>query len=154
MVLAPTPRTEEVPPGPGSQILPTPGHSPLVATLDVSARLADIAAPEGADESATYVPASMAAAMAKCRAVLCSTTSSLRNTVDASNAAVALCVISRLPSTLGWISRAIPRPDRRSTSASVAPRTGSLVRTAWTNARQPSRRRAGSFPAGAGDHLG
>ncbi len=31
MVLVPTPRTEEEPPAPDSQILPTPGHSPFVA---------------------------------------------------------------------------------------------------------------------------
>ena len=35
MVLGPTPRTEEEPPGPGSQILPTPGHSPLVDSASV-----------------------------------------------------------------------------------------------------------------------
>src|SRR5271155_6246277 len=45
MVLSPTPRTEEAPPDPGSQILPTPCHSPLVDTLDASVRLADVAAP-------------------------------------------------------------------------------------------------------------
>ncbi len=53
MVLDPTPRTEEAPPGPGSQILPTPGHSPLVATLDASVRLADVAAAAAVVESAT-----------------------------------------------------------------------------------------------------
>src|SRR5208283_904504 len=38
MVLAPTPRTEEAPPGPGSQILPTPGQTPLDEVLaDVAA---------------------------------------------------------------------------------------------------------------------
>ena len=36
MVLEPTPRTEEAPPGPGSHILPTPGHTPLVVTLDAN----------------------------------------------------------------------------------------------------------------------
>ena len=37
MVLSPTPRTEEEPPGPGSQILPTPGHTPLELDADVAA---------------------------------------------------------------------------------------------------------------------
>src|ERR1700735_5321599 len=36
VVLSPTPRTDDAPPGPGSQILPTPGHTPLVGTLDDS----------------------------------------------------------------------------------------------------------------------
>src|ERR1700730_2643152 len=44
MVWGPTPRTEEAPPGPGSQILPTPGQVPLVGTLDDNGRLADVAA--------------------------------------------------------------------------------------------------------------
>jgi hypothetical protein len=54
MVLSPTPRTEEDPPGPGSQILPTPGHTPL--ELD-----ADVAAPAVVDESAMDVPAMITA---------------------------------------------------------------------------------------------
>src|SRR5580692_4085936 len=33
MVLLPTPRTEEAPPDPASQILPTPGQTPLVGAL-------------------------------------------------------------------------------------------------------------------------
>ena len=57
MVLAPTPRTEEAPPGPGSHILPTPGHTPL--ELD-----ADVAAAAVVDESAMDVPARITAAMA------------------------------------------------------------------------------------------
>src|ERR1700722_2870450 len=56
MVLVPTPRTEEAPPGPGSQILPTPGQIPLVGAFD-EARLADAVAAAGVDESTTYVPA-------------------------------------------------------------------------------------------------
>ena len=50
MLLSPTPRTEEAPPGPGSQILPTPGHTPL--ELD-----ADVAAAAVVDEAAMYDPA-------------------------------------------------------------------------------------------------
>src|ERR1039458_3779910 len=57
MVLAPTPRTEEAPPGPGSHILPTPGQTPL--ELD-----ADVAAAAVVDEAATYVPAIIMAVMA------------------------------------------------------------------------------------------
>src|ERR1700733_9801223 len=53
MVLSPTPRTEDAPPGPASQILPTPGHSPLVGTLDAITRLDDVAAPVPADDSDT-----------------------------------------------------------------------------------------------------
>src|ERR1700729_149843 len=41
IVLDPTPRTVEAPPGPGSQILPTPGQTPLVGALDDKVRLAD-----------------------------------------------------------------------------------------------------------------
>src|ERR1700728_4951764 len=44
MVLEPTPRTVEAPPDPGSQILPTPGQTPLEAVLEDDARLADVAA--------------------------------------------------------------------------------------------------------------
>ena len=58
MVLAPTPRTEEAPPGPGSQILPTPGQTPL--ELD-----ADVAAPAAADVRAIDVPANMTVANAR-----------------------------------------------------------------------------------------
>src|ERR1700722_11978080 len=47
MVLSPTPRTEEAPPGPASQILPTPGQVPLVGALDASVRLDDTAAAAG-----------------------------------------------------------------------------------------------------------
>ena len=56
IVLAPTPRTEEAPPGPGSHILPTPGQMPL--ELD-----ADVAAAAVVDEVATYVPAIIMVAM-------------------------------------------------------------------------------------------
>src|ERR1700733_3140551 len=57
MVLLPTPRTEEAPPGPGSHILPTPGQTPL--ELD-----ADVAADAAVDESTTVVPARMTVAIA------------------------------------------------------------------------------------------
>jgi hypothetical protein len=57
MDLAPTPRTEEAPPGPGSHILPTPGHTPL--ELD-----ADVAAAAVVDESAMDVPAIITAVIA------------------------------------------------------------------------------------------
>ena len=56
MVLAPTPRTVEAPPDPGSHILPTPGQVPL--ELD-----ADVAAAAVVDEVATYVPAIIMVAM-------------------------------------------------------------------------------------------
>src|SRR5580704_16990632 len=46
MVVEPTPRTEDAPPGPGSQILPTPGQTPLDEVLDDNDRLADVAAAE------------------------------------------------------------------------------------------------------------
>ena len=52
MVLDPTPRIEDEPPGPGSQIFPTPGQVPD-EELDDSARLADVAAAAVVDESAT-----------------------------------------------------------------------------------------------------
>jgi hypothetical protein len=64
MVLEPTPRTEEAPPGPGSQILPTPGQFPLVGALEDNVRLADVVAAAGVDESATYVPATVTVASA------------------------------------------------------------------------------------------
>jgi hypothetical protein len=57
MVLELTPRTDEVPPGPGSQILPTPGHTPL--ELD-----AEVAAAAVVDERAMDVPARITAAIA------------------------------------------------------------------------------------------
>jgi hypothetical protein len=57
MVFAPTPRTVEAPPGPGSHILPTPGHTPLELE-------ADVAAPAVVDESAMDVPAIIMPAMA------------------------------------------------------------------------------------------
>src|SRR5580693_5418462 len=64
MVLELTPRTEEAPPGPGSQILPTPGQTPLVGTLDANVRLPDVAAAAVVDVSATYVPATIKVAIA------------------------------------------------------------------------------------------
>ncbi len=70
MVLAPTPRTVEAPPGPGSQILPTPGQTPL--ELD-----ADVAAAAVVDESATEVPAIIMVAMASGSADFPSCTQSL-----------------------------------------------------------------------------
>jgi hypothetical protein len=57
MVFLPTPRTEELPPGPGSHILPTPGHTPLELE-------AAVAAPAVVDEAAVYVPAIIMVAMA------------------------------------------------------------------------------------------
>ena len=48
MVLLPTPRTEEEPPAPDSQILPTPGHSPFVAGDELArVRLGVTDAPAG-----------------------------------------------------------------------------------------------------------
>src|ERR1039458_9490296 len=59
MVFLPTPRTEEAPPGPGPQILPTPGQTPLEGALDDNVRLVEVAAAAVVDESATYVPATI-----------------------------------------------------------------------------------------------
>src|SRR5580658_7251179 len=64
MVLSPTPRTEDAPPGPASQILPTPGHTPLVGALDASTRLDDVAAPVADDDSETNIPARIIVAVA------------------------------------------------------------------------------------------
>jgi hypothetical protein len=63
MVWAVTPRTVEAPPGPGSHILPTPGHTPLA--LDA---VADVAAAAVVDESAMDVPVRMTAAIASASA--------------------------------------------------------------------------------------
>jgi hypothetical protein len=57
MVFWPTPRTDEAPPGPGSHILPTPGHTPLELELDVAAAAV-------VDVSATDVPAIITAVIA------------------------------------------------------------------------------------------
>src|ERR1700733_8033695 len=69
MVLGLTPRTEEAPPGPGSQILPTPGHTPLGVAPADNERLPDVAAAAVVDVSATYVPATIKVAMASGSAV-------------------------------------------------------------------------------------
>src|ERR1700677_109404 len=63
MVLLPTPRTEEAPPGPGSHILPTPGQTPLALAAAV-ALSAPVDADAVVDESAEDVPARITAAMA------------------------------------------------------------------------------------------
>ena len=48
IVLVPTPRTEDAPPAPDSQILPTPGHSPFVAGEELArVRVGDTDAPAG-----------------------------------------------------------------------------------------------------------
>src|SRR5580704_8027468 len=67
MVFWPIPRTDDDPPGPGSQILPTPGHWPLVAKANV--RPADVAATADVDESATHAPASIMVATASVNAI-------------------------------------------------------------------------------------
>src|SRR6202453_5190761 len=54
MVLLPTPRTVEAPPDPGSQILPTPGQTPLPLDADVTAEAV-------VDERAMDVPARITA---------------------------------------------------------------------------------------------
>ena len=77
MVFGLTPRTEEPPPGPGSQILPTPGQTPFGATLDDTVRLADVAAAAVVDESA--VPATMNVAIASGSAGLPRVPSRLEN---------------------------------------------------------------------------
>ncbi len=79
MVLEPTPRTEEAPPGPGSQILPTPGQTPLVGALDDNVRLADVAAEAVVEASATYDPATITVARASGSADLRSSASPLQN---------------------------------------------------------------------------
>src|SRR5271170_3291265 len=63
MVFELTPRTEDAPPGPGSQILPTPGQAPD-EVLDDKARLADVAAAAVVDASAPNVPATIKVASA------------------------------------------------------------------------------------------
>src|SRR6202453_3432254 len=57
MVFAPTPRTEEAPADPGSQIFPSPGQTPLVAEVDDNVRLSAVAPAAAAAENAMYVPA-------------------------------------------------------------------------------------------------
>jgi hypothetical protein len=82
MVFVLTPRTEEAPPGPGSQILPTPGQTPLRATLDDTVRLADVADVAAAavvDESAMYVPPTIKVAIASSSAGFPSFPSRLEN---------------------------------------------------------------------------
>jgi hypothetical protein len=69
MVLSPTPRTDEAPPEPGSQILPTPGHTPLVGALDASTRLDNVAAPVAADGSETNIAARITVAVASGKAL-------------------------------------------------------------------------------------
>src|SRR6202046_5886555 len=70
IVLSPTPRTEDAPPGPASQILPTPGHSPLVGALDASTRLDDVAAPVPDGDSETNIAVRITAAVASGSVVL------------------------------------------------------------------------------------
>ena len=72
MVLEPTPRTVEAPPGPGSHILPTPGHTPLELE-------AAVAAPAVVDVSATDVPARITVANASGSADFRSWISPLQN---------------------------------------------------------------------------
>jgi hypothetical protein len=71
MVFLPTPRTEEAPPGPGSHILPTPGHTPLELDADVAAAVVD--------ESAMDVPVRITADMASGNVALRSCISPLQN---------------------------------------------------------------------------
>jgi hypothetical protein len=48
MVLVPTPRTEDAPPAPDSQIFPTPGHCPFVASEELArVRVGVTEAPDG-----------------------------------------------------------------------------------------------------------
>src|ERR1700689_4341710 len=80
MVFAPTPRTEEAPPDPGSQIFPTPGQTPLLAEVEDNVRLSDVAAAAAPDENATYVPATIVtAAIASGSTDLRSSASPLKN---------------------------------------------------------------------------
>src|ERR1700722_4263652 len=69
IVLSPTPRTEEAPPGPGSQILPTPGHVPFVGALDASTRLDAVAAPVADEDNETNIAARITVAVASGSAV-------------------------------------------------------------------------------------
>src|SRR3984957_16512530 len=59
MVFGLTPRTEEAPPGPGSQILPTPGQTPSGADPADNVRLIVVAAEAAGDERTTPVPATI-----------------------------------------------------------------------------------------------
>src|SRR5258708_38050953 len=91
MVLEPTPRTDEAPPGPGSQILPTPGHAPLVDRLEVGPELVAAGLPvDGGDpdvadvcEQATAV--SITAAVATGIAARRRSTSLFPNTLGSSS---------------------------------------------------------------------
>jgi hypothetical protein len=78
MVFEVTPRTVEVPPVPGSHILPIPGQTPL--ELDAAAAAdADADAPAVVDESATDAPATISVAMASGSAVVRSWNRPLQN---------------------------------------------------------------------------
>jgi phosphomannomutase len=88
MVFEVTPRTVEVPPVPGSHILPTPGQTPLeldaAAAAEAEADAADAAdadadAPAVVDESATDAPATISVAMASGSAVVRSWNRPLQN---------------------------------------------------------------------------
>src|SRR6516162_5761396 len=62
MVLASTPRTEDAPPAPDSQILPTPGHSPLVAGDELaSVRAGETEAPACEVATSAAGPAALVA---------------------------------------------------------------------------------------------
>jgi hypothetical protein len=69
MVFGLTPRTEEAPPDPGSQILPTPGQTPLGVAPDDNVRLDDVAAPVTADDSETSIEVRITVAVASGSAV-------------------------------------------------------------------------------------
>jgi hypothetical protein len=83
MVFEVTPRTVEVPPVPGSHILPTPGQTPLeldaAAAAEADAAAADADAPAVVDESATDAPATISVAMASGSAVVRSWNRPLQN---------------------------------------------------------------------------
>src|SRR3984957_4389314 len=88
MLLSPTPRTEEVPPGPGSHILPTPGHTPL--ELD-----ADVAAAAVVDEAAMDVPVRITADMASGIVALRSDISPLQNILTPSPESFAVELVNQ-----------------------------------------------------------
>src|SRR5580698_6091966 len=110
MVLLPTPRTEEAPPGPGSHILPTPGHTPL--ELD-----ADVAAAAVLDESAMDVPVRITADMASGSAALRSCISPLQNILTPSPESFAVELVNQCADQSGGR----PAHGRRSGKRMLSP---------------------------------
>jgi hypothetical protein len=119
MVLEPTPRTEEAPPGPGSQILPTPGQTPLDEVLEDKVRLADVAAAAVDDESATYVPATIRVAIASGSADLRSSAIRLQNILTPSPEQLAIWSFNQHPDQSGGRTAETRRAGRSCTKRSL-----------------------------------